>query len=483
VSVVVLVGCGKTGPLSERPPTSSQTISFNTAPSTIGALATIPIAEIKALVNAKVPESYRAAGNGEEACTRILGQRACIGTRYSLNARRTGEIGVEAAGPAALRMTLPIAFDGNGGFSDNGEIGKRVIRLLSLGAKNFNGALVIDADLTPVLGEDWCPKLHVAVRYRWTSDPRVEIVSGVNVTVKGEVEKAINDKLPDLVAAARDAIDCARLKAEVAKVYGSRTFPVDIPNVGKVHVNVTPTNIAFSGLSVTPSDVSAAIAMTATVDVSGTPLKPALLPLPKLSTIKAEPPVMSVALTIRAPYSLLTKAVTAAVVGKTFEQEAPAGKAKVKVDGVEVYPSNGKIVVGVDVDADMPRGVPNAKGKIYLLATPKVEGGTRISLPDASYAAVLDSAFWAAASAIFEGPIRKAVRDAAVVDLSGDVLRAREAIAKALADPALTPGLKVSVNNVDMKLGRLAVADNEFAAEGLFSAALTVAASAAAIKP
>lgn len=380
-------------------------------------------------------------------------------------------------------MTLPVSFDGNGGFSDNGEIGKRVIRLLSLGAKNFDGALIINADLTPALGEDWCPKLNVAVTYRWTSDPKVEIVSGVKVTVKGEVEKAINDKLPELVATARDAIDCTRFKAEVAKVYGSRTFPVDIPNVGKVHINVTPTNIAFSGVSVTPSDVSAAVAMTAIVDVSGTPLTPALLLLPKLTTIKAEPPVMSVAVTIRAPYTLLTTAVTAAVVGKTFEQETPAGKAKIKVNGVEVYPSNGKIVLGVDVDADMPSGVPDARGRIYLLATPKVEGGTRISLPDISYTTALDSTFWAAASALFEGPIKKAIRDAAVYDLTNDAVKAREAIAKALADPALAPGLKVSVSNVDMKLGRLAVADKEFAAEGLFSAAATVVASAAAIKP
>jgi Domain of unknown function (DUF4403) len=482
-SVAVLVGCGKTGQLSEAPPNGSQAAAFDTTPSTVGALATIPIAEIKALVNAKVPPSYSASGDGEEACTRILGQKACIGTRYSLNARRTGEIGVEAAGPSALRMTLPVSFDGKGGFSDNGEIGKRVIRLLSLGARNFNGALVISADLTPVLGEDWCPKLNVAVTYRWTSDPRVEIVSKVNVSVKGEVEKAINDKLPDLVAAARDAIGCTKFNAEVAKVYGSRTFPVDIPNVGKVHINITPTNIAFSGLSVTPCDVSAAVAIAATVDMSGTPLTPALLPLPKLTTIKAEPPVMSVAVTIRAPYTLLTTAVTAAVAGRTFEQETPAGKAKIKVTGVEVYPSNGKIVVGVDVAADMPSGAPDAKGEIYLLATPKVEGGTKISLPDASYTTALNSTFWSAASALFEGPIKKAIRDAAVYDLTNDVVKARDAIAKAIADPALAPGLKVSISNVDMKLGRVAVADKEFAAEGLFSAAAIVVASAAAIKP
>lgn len=68
--MAIFVGCGRTGPLSERPPDSSQAAAFDTTPSTLGALAMIPIAEIKALVNAKVPPSYSASGDGEEACTR-----------------------------------------------------------------------------------------------------------------------------------------------------------------------------------------------------------------------------------------------------------------------------------------------------------------------------------------------------------------------------------------------------------------------------
>ncbi len=144
-----------------------------------------------------------------------------------------------------------------------------------------------------------------------------------------------------------------------------------------------------------------------------------------------------------------------------------------KVNGVEVYPSGTSVVVGIDMEATTPKPVPNAKGKIYLLGKPATDG-TVIRLTEVRYSSALDSTFWQAASTVFEGQIQTAIAKAAVLDLSAEIAKGKEAIDKALQASNATSGFGVTLRNVDMKLGRIAAGEKEFAVEGLFSAAVTI---------
>lgn len=113
-------------------------------------------------------------------------------------------------------------------------------RLLNVDAKNFDGALLARVDFAVSIDDGGCPKLDAKIGYDWTSNPRVEIARGVNVDVTGAIEPRINEKLPELIAAAKGAIDCRKFKSEIGKLYASRTFPVDVPRVGVMHLNVMP---------------------------------------------------------------------------------------------------------------------------------------------------------------------------------------------------------------------------------------------------
>lgn len=460
-----LTGCSK-NELAEKPPRSAETTTFDTLPSTIGALVNIPMSAINSLLNANIPATFSAGGNGEDVCVRVI-KDICAGTKYEFSANR-GNTTVSAAGPGTLRVSMPVSFSGQGGFRGD------IAAIIKADRKNFDGGLIVNADLTPRLGEDWCPKLDVAVSYSWTSNPRVEIVSRVNVDVKGQVEGKLNEKLPQLVESAKSAIDCSKFKAELVKIYGTKTFPVDVPGAGAMHINIQPSDIAFSGVSVEPSAVKVAATLIAKVDISASALAPEALPLPVLKSIALAAPKMAVNLPVRASYETLTAAINHGVVGKVFEQDTKAGKVAITVKGVEIYPSNGRIVVGLQIDAKTPATLLDTHGTVYLLGTPKVDGGTKVRFLDATYSQTLDNKFWNVVSIIFEGNIRDAIQKSAEHDFAPEIENAKDVITKKLRDPAAIPGALVALSNVEMQLGRVAVAEKELAVEALFSAAMTI---------
>jgi hypothetical protein len=457
-----LTGCGDSE-LSQRPPKSAENATFDTSVSRIGALASLPMQTLGDAANSKIPQQYSDSGNGEEKCGTVALIRYCVGTKYEYTVTR-GPISISAANANTIRISVPMNIDGKGGFRGDGA------KVLGLNAKNFSAALDIHADVSPTLSDDWCPTLETAIDYNWTKNPRVEIVGGVWVDVKGAVEKPIRDKIPELQDKIRNAVNCADFKKQIEASYGTRSVPVDVPGVGKINVNIEPSDIAFSGLNVTSDAVSAAALLTTKVELSQSPIEAKLLPLPPLKKIDPVAPLMTISVPLRAEYQTITGAMTGAVAGKTFEQDTPAGKVSVKVNGAEVYPSNGHLVVGLDITADLPSSWLDTKGKVYLIAKPNVVDGTKIVLSDIAFSQVLDNDFWKVASVVFQGPILAELNKHAEYDLSGEIAKAKDALVAKLADPTATPGWRVHLDDLDIKIGRIAAADKEFAVEGLFSA-------------
>jgi hypothetical protein len=466
LTVGLLSGCHKD--LSERPPDTTEPPSFQTTESTIGAMATVSLSSLSAMVNKAFPQSFAAGGNGEDACVKLLKQKICAGTRYNFTAIRTGAVAIAAAGPGTLRFTVPIAFDGDGGFRGS------VARVIKAHKKHFKGAVIVIADLTPTLGSDWCPNLGANFSINWTSDPRVEIVSKVWVNVKDQVNSQLNKELPHLAEQLKGTIDCGRFKRQLESVYGNRAFPIEVPNAGALYVNLEPTNIGFSGLDIDDDLVKVAATLSAKTAVSTAPIETKTLPLPPFKTISTTTPRLSLAVPLRVGYSDITQIASRYLVGKTFEQDTAVGKIRVTIKGIAVYPSNKHLVLGADIDAKIPGKFFNTRGWVYVLGTPAVENGTKISLTDPAFSQVLDNDFWAVAAQLFEAQIKSEMVKVARYDLAPDIQKAKATLTASLSDPARTQGWKIRADDLNIKIGRIAVADKEFAAEGLVSASVVV---------
>lgn len=471
-AAALLGACGRSD-ISERPAVDNDAVAtpIVTQPSTIGALVAIPLAQAIEAVNPALPRTYgQDWTNGEDACVDlgILGKR-CVGTKYKYNVSR-GDIAVTPVGTNAVKLSVDVSFDGQGGF--RGDLSK----LLKADAKNFDAAAKVDIVLTPKMGSDWCPTIEVVPSYNWTKKPRVEIGSRVHVDVSGPVNRALNDKIPRIVQAIQGLIDCAQFKSQLASVYGKHTFPVEVTPGQKVHVNVEPLDFAFSGFKFDTKTIRLAALLTAKVEVSGMPITPSPLPLPTLKTIEAgAPPRIEVAVPLRAPFALLQTEVQKLVGGKTFEGDTSAGKVKATVYKVEIYPTTGgKIAIGMDLDAKLPGRFLESKGTVFVVGTLVTEGRTVVRLKEPTFTRILDNDVWNALSALFDSQIRGALDKNLRYDFAGDVENAKKVLADKLADPATIPNARAKLTDVDIGLGRVAVNGTELVAEALFGANVTL---------
>jgi hypothetical protein len=465
---LLLAGCFDTQ-LTEKPSRGGNAAaSFSPGTSTLGAQASIALADAAKTINERVPASFSNSGNGEDLCAWILGVRTCVGTHFSWNAARDA-MTLSAPNSNTLRVSVPISFSGQGGFRGDG------CRVLSCNAKNFQGSLVANIDLSPSIDKDWCPRLDANVSYAWVSNPRVEIVGRVWVDVTGSVNGKIQESLGDIRQAAQRALDCGKVKPEFQKVYGSRTYPVKLPDGQSMHVNFRPSGLGQSGLFIDQNSLRVSALLQGTLEVSGTPLSPEQLPLPTLAKIPAVPPQVNVAVAVKAPYEALTKAATAALAGKTFEGAAAQGKAKVTVKGVEIYPSGERVVVGLKVAADLPTRWLDVSGDVYLFAKPVVDSATKVRLADIGFARKLDNEIWSLGTALFEKQIIDALASVAVYDFANDIANAKKSLQEALARPATAPGVRATLDDVSIGVGRVAVTDKDLAAEGLFAAKVSLA--------
>lgn len=479
---ILMVGCARTE-LSEKPPNSASKPSFPTRESTISAEGVVPLASLTDAVNSKIPKQFSKSGNGDDLCANVPGigdlidiltgrrgsARVCVGTQYEFNAK-AGTVSVAAVNPSTVRISAPISFSGTGGFRGDG------CRLLSCSAKNFNGGALIQIDVSPTVDQAWCPKLNASVSYNWTSNPRVEIVGGVWVDVSGQVSGELNKQIENIKNAINATVDCSMIKQELSKVYGSRAFPVAIPGSPPAVVNVQPTGFGLSALSVEPDKLRLSAQITAKVDVADKPIAVGPLPLPPMQQLPAGTPLMTVALPVRVSYEVLRTALGVSLEGKSFTGDTALGKATVTVKRVEVYPSGERLVIGLKVAADLPSKWFDVSGDVYLLAKPVVDTPTKLRLAEIGFARKLDSPFWEVATAVFEKQIIAKITEVGHYDLTRDIDSAKTALNKALQDAGSTPGVTVTLSDISMGIGRIAVASTELAVEGVFSAKTTVTA-------
>lgn len=477
--VAALLGACSRSDISERPPRADGTGTppIATQPSTIGALVSIPLTQAIQAANTALPRSYNQDWtNGEDLCVNVLVGKVCVGTKYKYNVRR-GDIAIAAVGTNAVKLSMPVSLDGQGGF--RGDLSS----LIDADAKNFDAAANVEIILTPTIGSDWCPSVGVAPSYNWTKNPRVEVVSRVNVDVSGQVNSVLNSKLPEIVQAIQQSINCEQFKAQLTAIYGKQTFPIEITPGQKMHINVEPLDFAFSGLKVDTQAIRLATMLTAKVELSGIPSTPSTLPLPPLKTIGVEiPPRISIAVPLRAPFTLLQSEVQKLTSGKTFKADTAAGEVKATLKNVEIYPtSGGKIAIGVDFDAKLPGKLLDTKGIVFVVGALVAEGPTGVRLKDPTFTRILDNDAWNVLSALFESQIRDELDKSLRYNFSDDVAKAKKALADKLAEPGVNQQIRAKVTDVDIALGRVGVSGTDLVAEGLFGANVVLEPNVAAL--
>ena len=219
------------------------------------------------------------------------------------------------------------------------------------------GAMDVFVEAKPRLTRDWRVDLNVAQSYRWTEPPLLRVF-GRDIPIARYVEPQIqaqSRRVEGEVAAKMKAIDVRR-KAETA--WRHAFTPVQVAD--NVWLRMTPQSVAFAGLHTTSDVLEGAIEFSGPVETNFGGTAPAAnpTPLPQLGSDVADPGHFEFLVPLTLSYQVLREVI----------QPVASQAFNASVKDVDVYPSNGKLVIGLQFDSPPSGADATSDGWVYMAA-------------------------------------------------------------------------------------------------------------------
>lgn len=406
--------------------------------------------------------------------------RECLTVNWSVSYNLNGRITVARDGDK-IKVTVPARFAGRAGF------GGQIASLISLNAKNFDGAFTISASAALKLDNHFCPVVVPGdVSFGWQNEGRIELVGRSSFKILGigfdvgpwhlDIGRHFNGQIRDALRAALadsgKAIPCGSVHAELKKAWRKYSIPVSIENVPPLFVNIDPTALGTSGLLVEDAGIRVIGRMAAKVLLTpGKGSEDAKGDLPPNEPAAPGPGLLKISIPLKAPYALLQTEATKALGQKPITLRTPGGEVTLTFHGVDVFPTGNKIAVGVRFSADLPRRLFDAKGAIWVTARPIVEpSGRVVRLDEVAVTRQIDNPLWAILTVALKDTINQKVQAAARYDLEPAISNAVSGIKAAIADPSRTGNVRFRMSDINIGLGQIVTEEQALAVEGLLDA-------------
>jgi hypothetical protein len=475
---------GRDHELSQKPPRSATSQPLAKAPSSVAVSATVTYAALAEALDKALPPTFSADGR-QKVCVdvkkiqqtvqgaiggdvgRLLGEAAkaigqamatnrgrnvCQDVDYKVTVSRTTPLSVSRSGDR-IHVAVGAAVTGEAGFSGD------VAKALALDKKNFRAGVQAFADITADLDASWCPHFKVSPGFTWTDRAQLEITRNVWLNIDGQVGDRINDKMKEAVDRLQSAVRCDEVQNAVRSAWRPYSFPLSLPTnpPTTVYANLNPTAVGFSGFRYDEADLKLALGIDGFTEVTGAPPAAAApAQLPPLQRIAVTSDKLNVTLPVRVSYDQVAAVSRGLVLHRSFEADTPQGHVILTVDDVTLYPSNGKLALGLHFRASTGLGIFDTKGWVYLVGAPVVDpAGQTIRVQDVGLTRELDSGVLSVLSSIFEAQLLKLIEGNAVYDLKPQIADLRSRLDAQLSDIARNQGIVVQLN--DSFLGLTAV--------------------------
>jgi hypothetical protein len=254
------------------------------------------------------------------------------------------------------------------------------------------GRAMVEIEARPQLRKDWSLDLNFSDSYHW-SEPPILHVLGRDIALTKYAEPSIRKQLGRIRSHAQEAARRLDLRDKAAKAWEQAFQPIQISQDPPVWLQITPASAAFAGVHANTKNLSGSLELTGTAQtlVGQAPAPVTPTPLPPLGNDVSQPGTFDILLPVRVNYDALRDKIMQAVA---------ASKAGPVVKEMQIYPSSGKLVIGVRVVK--PADTDPAAGEwLYLSSTLNVDAGQQSirisnlagdsSLPDGSEAAQLQN--------------------------------------------------------------------------------------------
>ena len=177
--------------------------------------------------------------------------------------------------------------------------------------------------------------------------------------------KTQQDKLTPIID--EQAQKAVNLKKYVDDAWKTLQKPIEVSKEYKTSLKITPSEIFMTQINGQSGKLNSTIGIKALTEVVvGDAPTASNVPLPNLKLVKAASNVFSIVMAADLTYAAAKDLAKSSLLNKTFVFD---GKKSVTITDFDLYPSNDKIVVKVDM-------IGSLKGTVYLSGVPKYDAAT-----------------------------------------------------------------------------------------------------------
>jgi hypothetical protein len=201
----------------------------------------------------------------------------------------------------------------------------------------------VEAEARPQLSQDWSLDLNFSDNFRW-SEPPVLHVLGRDIPLAKYAEPRIRTQLAHVKARARAAARRLDLHGKAETAWRHAFDPVELSDNPEIWLQLMPESAAFAGVRADSKVLRGSLELSGSAEtfIGRRPPAVTATALPSLGHDVSEPGEFDVVLPLRVGYDMLKDKITQAIA-----TVPPAAGTSVR--DVEVYPSSGKLVVGLRI--------------------------------------------------------------------------------------------------------------------------------------
>jgi len=361
------MGLCSTAFAADKPPLAPDTVAPFTTDSRISATIEFGLPALASDIEQDIPRRL-ASIDEQVSCV----HRRVLFFRVNANCNVWGY--VERSGPVSLygrgdRVYGSVRIDG---------------ALEGQGANRFTARIhgeteasaTIEAEAHPELSRDWSLDLNFSDGFRWSEAPVLHVM-GREIPLAKYAEPRIRTQLAHVRGRALAAARKLDLHDKAATAWRHAFEPVQLSQNPEVWLQLTPQSAAFAGVRADTRVLRGSLELSGSAEtiVGSHPSAVTATALPQLGHEVSEPGEFDVILPVRIGYDVMKDKITQAIASA-----APA--AGMIVRDVDVYPSSGKLVIGLRIakpsDADA-----NAGQWVYLTGALQVDAdGHSVRLSD-----------------------------------------------------------------------------------------------------
>jgi Domain of unknown function (DUF4403) len=245
--------------------------------------------------------------------------------------------------------------------------------------------VVVEAEARPLLLRDWAVDLRLSDSFHWTEPPILHVL-GRDIPLARYVEPRIREQLARVRVQAAEAVRRLDLRGKAERAWRHAFEPIQLADNPPVWLQLAPQSAAFAGVRADRNVMWGALELrgNAATIVGAAPVPVSATPLPPLGRDVEAPGKFEVILPVQIGYDFLSQKIKDAAAGQLH--------GNVSLRDVKIYPSNGKLIVGLKL-AKAADTSPDAGTWLYLSATPQIDPDTQtLRLPDlAAVAAQADA--------------------------------------------------------------------------------------------